>query len=106
MTIMRRAEAASAGSQHRGLDVVGSRSDGTNVSHAESNRHLMTAEEIGRLRKDQSILLVRGHRPVMARRVRYFPHPSFAEIGRAHGCTPDTTAPLVCRPLLDKKKKI
>lgn len=78
MTIMRRSEAASAGSQHRGLDVVGSRSDGTNVSHAESNRHLMTAEEIGRLRKDQSILLVRGHRPVMARRVRYFQHPSFA----------------------------
>src|SRR3546814_5312846 len=27
------------------------------------------------------------------------------EIGRAHVCTPVTNAPLVCRPLLEKKKK-
>jgi|GEM_PF-939856 len=78
MTIMRRSEAATAGSQHRGLDVVGSRSDGTNVSHGEHNRHLMTAEEITRLGREESILLVRGHRPVRARRVKYYEHPALS----------------------------
>jgi len=77
MTIMRRSEAASAGSQHRGLDVVGSRTDGTNVSHSEANRTLMTAEEVNRLSREESILLVRGFRPVRARRVRYYDHPGF-----------------------------
>jgi type IV secretion system protein VirD4 len=76
-TIMRRSEAATASSQHRGLDVVGSRSDGTNVSHGEHNRQLMTAEEITRLGREESILLVRGHRPVRARRVKYYEHPAF-----------------------------
>ncbi len=76
-TIMRRSEAASSGSQHRGLDVIGHRSDGINVSHGEHNRLLMTPDEISRLGHDQSILLVRGHPPVRARRVRYHDHDAF-----------------------------
>src|SRR3546814_8374299 len=32
-------------------------------------------------------------------------HPRFVyQIGRAHVCTPVTNSPLVCQPLLDKKK--
>jgi type IV secretion system protein VirD4 len=76
-TITHRSETTSAGAQYRGLEMVGSRSDGTNVGHAEHSRHLMTAEEISRLSPEDSILLVRGHRPVRARRLRYYRHPAF-----------------------------
>lgn len=92
-------------SENRSAGRSQGRSSGSNESAAltvsEKGRRLLTPDEVMRLPLDQQLLFVRGHAPILARKLNYLSDPELAGLAEwnpMYGADPNAPAPAAAAP--------